>query len=151
MRIIFLLLFIISCSDTDTTGYDRRDEFPEEQQDNDSLFPFDSFDTRLSPTLRISGVVCEGGEIVDSEGRTYGCIEDQWLVTVDNINFCTPEGCTEIEVRPIIAVLQSLTGGGEVQFFEIVPAIPVSDRIEDSLDNVLVRFDQNSDPIVVFE
>lgn len=149
MRLILLLLFFISCSDT--TGYDRRAEFPQEEVDNDSLFPFDSFDTRLSPNLRISGIVCEGGEIVDSGGRTFGCIEDQWLVTVDNINFCTPEGCTEVEVQPIIAVLQSLTGTGEVQFFEIAPAIPVSDRIEGSLDNVLVRLDQDADPIVVFE
>lgn len=148
MRILFFCLFIlVSCSDN--TGYDHNDGLSREE--NDSFFPFTSFDTRLTTNLAISGTVCQGDEIVESQGRTYGCERDSWLVIVDNVNFCTPEGCTEVEVRPIIAGLQSRNGGDRTQFFDILPAIPVDDRIEGILDDVLVRYTVSEEPVVVLD
>lgn len=148
MHFIFIFLFLfLSC--TDNTGYNRNDNLSREEEG--SFFPFNSFSTRLSPKLLISGTLCQGGEVVDSEGRTYGCERESWLVIVDDVNFCTPEGCTEVEVRPFIAGLQARNGGADTQFFEIVPAIPISSRTEDILDDVLIRYTVSEEPVVVYD
>lgn len=148
--LLIFLFFIFSCSDD--TGYDANNGMSREEDGNDSAFPFTQFNTRLTNNLAISGTVCEGDEVVDSEGRTYGCDPDSWLVVVDNVNFCTPEGCTVVEVRPIIAGLQSRSGGGGgTQFFDIVPAIPVDDDVDDILEDVLVIFNDTEDAVVVFD
>lgn len=148
---LLLVTFFLLCSCSDNTGYDHNNDISREDDGADSAFPFTTFNTRLTNNLAISGTVCEGGEVVESEGRTFGCERDSWLVVVDNINFCTPEGCTEVEVRPVIAVLQSRSGNGEIQFFNIVPAIPVNDDTENILEDVVVQFSSTEDAIVIFE
>lgn len=150
MRLLFIFLFFLFAC-TNDTGYDHNNGVSREEGGRDSDFPFAHFNTRLTNHLAVSGTVCEGGEIAESEGRTFGCERDQWLVVVDNINFCTPEGCTEVEVRPVIAVLQSRSGGGDSQFFDLMPAIPVNSDTEDILEDVLVKFSNLEDPVVVFE
>lgn len=149
MRFIFSILFILLSCSSDNTGYDGNGNLSREE--DGSLFPFTSFNTRLTPELLISGRLCQGEEVVESEGRTYLCERDSWLVVVDDINFCTPEGCTEVEVRPIIAGLLSRNGGAETQFFEIVPEIPVRGRAEDILEDVLLRYTVSTEPVVVFD
>lgn len=142
------LLLFFGC--TNDTGYDHNNDVSREENGGGSDFPFTNFSTRLTNSLAISGTVCEGGEVAESDGRTFGCERDQWLVVVDNINFCTPEGCTEVEVRPIIAALQSRSGGGDSLFFDLVPAIPVNDDTENILEDVLVKFG-DVDALVIFE
>ncbi len=150
MRLLLLfLLFLFSCSDD--TGYDLNNDMAREEGGSDSAFPFSNFNTRLTNNLAVSGTVCAGGEVVEADGRTFGCERDSWLLVVDNVNFCTPEGCTDVEVRPIIAVLQSRSGGDRTEFFDIVPAIPVSNDTENILEDILVKFNDTENAVVIFE
>lgn len=144
MKWVVLLMLLLSC--TNDTGYNGN---VGQEETEGTLFPFSSFSTRLSNNLLISGTKCEGGEVADFEGRTFGCEPEQWLVIVDDVNRCTPEGCTTVEVRPMIAELLFFTGDGNINFFTITPSIPLSADSERHLEEVLLRVDQTSGAIVV--
>jgi hypothetical protein len=145
MKIVLLLALLISC--TDDTGYSV---FPRAEQEARDPLPFLTFSTRLSNELSISGKRCLGNEVTDFEGVTYGCESEQWLIIVDHINNCTPEGCTSVAVKPTIAELLPVTGDSVNSFFEIAPVIPVSNEAETLLESVFLRVDNTSQPTVVF-
>lgn len=143
----FITLFFVSaCSDD--TGYSLTNN-PINEEDPSSINR--NFDTRLTNKLRIKGVVCLGGEQTDVEGQTYTCTGGDYLVTVDDVNYCTPEGCTDVFVSPIIASLLA-TGddGSGSNYFDIVPSIEVSEHVEDILEDVYVRSRANEN-IVLFK
>lgn len=116
-----------------------------------------SFSTRLSNTLFIAGVRCLGGETTEVTGedgttRIFVCREGQWLVTVDNINTCTPGGgCTEVGVLPVISSLTRTSPSDPPRqcSFNINPISPISSEQRDILEDHQVRFFQNQDPIVI--
>lgn len=65
---------------------------------------FFSFERRVSPTLSFSGRLCTGEEIDVADVRTFQCESNlQWIVEVDDSNFCTPESCTDFDVPSVIA------------------------------------------------
>jgi hypothetical protein len=144
--LLFIFFLIISCGG-DITGYSN-DELGEQRQEDSGL---PDFSTRLTNNLLIEGERCRGGEATESEGQVFICEADQWLITVDNINTCTPEGCTDIKVIPIIAQLIGVSTQGNTDFFDIAPAIPVSEQVDDTLENVTVRFRSNEVPLVLFK
>jgi hypothetical protein len=109
-----------------------------------------NFNTRLTNQLLISGTRCLGGETVDAEGQTHTCDSGNYLVTVDNVNTCTPEGCTDVIVEPIIAGLLGPGSSDSSNFFEIVPISPVSNPVEGILENVLLRTRPLEAPRVIF-
>jgi hypothetical protein len=109
------------------------------------------FKTRLSTELAIEGEKCFGGEVVQSEDRVFTCQQGQWLIVVDNINNCTPEGCTEILVPPIIATLRRGVSQGSTTFYDMIPLTPVNDEVSGILAGVSVRFSSNEEPRVQFK
>lgn len=143
--VLFFFTLLISC--TDDTGYSV---FPRAEQEARDPLPFLTFSTRLSNELLISGTRCLGSEVTDFEGVTYGCENDQWLIIIDHINICTPEGCTSVEVKPTIAELLPVTGDSINSFFEIAPVIPVSGETGARLESVFLRVDNTVQPTVVF-
>lgn len=145
MKIVLFLTLLISC--TDNTGYST---FPRIEEEARDPFPFQVFNTRLTNELQISGTKCLGHEVADAEGVTYICEENQWLVIVDHVNTCTPEGCTEVAISPTIAELLPATGDSINAFFEIAPVIPVSGETAANLERVLLRVDNTGQPTVVF-
>jgi hypothetical protein len=146
IALIFLLLTSFSCAE-DFRGYSN-DELGQ-QQTNTSDLP--NFTSRLTNELLVAGEKCFGGEVVNSEGQAFTCQFSQWLITVDNVNDCTPEGCTEVFVPPVIGTLRRSSTQGGGTFFDILPAIPVSPEISSILGSVIVRFSVNEDPRVQFE
>lgn len=148
MKTLFFAVFLIMSCSSDETGYSLANN-PSNEEDPSSINR--NFDTRLTNRLRISGTVCQGGEQTDVEGQTYTCTGGDYLVTVDDVNFCTPEGCTDVFVSPIIASLLA-TGddGAGSNYFDIVPSIEVSEHVEDILEDVYVRSRENEN-IVLFK
>lgn len=142
MKWMLLLCFLVSC--TDNTGYTN--QIPAREETTFAQY----FSTRLTNQLLISGSRCQGTESTDSEGVTYFCNRDEWLVVVDYFNSCTPEGCTEIDVRPIIALLVNPRGDRFNTFFEIAPVIPVTRETTAYLESVFLRVDNTGQATVVF-
>lgn len=137
---------ISSC--LDNTGYSLTNN-PINEEDSSNINR--NFDTRLTNNLRIKGVLCFGGEQTDVEGQTQTCTGGDYLVTVDDVNYCTPEGCTDVFVSPIIASLLAFGSDGSTSnYFDIVPSIQVSEHIQDVLETVYVR-SRNNDNIVLFK
>ncbi len=102
----------------------------------------DSFSTRLNSELLISGNRCDG----------ENCPEGKWLVIVDNVNTCSPDGaCTEIGVNPIEAELRKVdvTSPTTLSFYNIIPDDSASDEQQNILEDHWVRFDLNGDPVVL--
>lgn len=146
MRFLLMLFLLSSCGDE--TGYSNKNQgIPQEEQSTDIR----RFSTRLTNNLLISGERCFGGEQTDVEGQTYTCTAGDYLVTVDNINSCTPEGCTEVKVVPVIGSLLTTGGdGGTTTFFDIVPSIVVSSQTASILETVQLR-SRNGDNAVLFK
>ena len=144
--LFILLLTTWSCAE-DFRGYSNDDLG--QQQTTTTTLP--DFNTRLSTELAIEGEKCFGGEVVQAEDRAYSCRLGQWLIIVDNVNRCTPEGCTEILVPPIIASLRGGLSQSSAIFYDIVPATPISDEVSGILAGVSVRFSENEDPRVQFK
>lgn len=141
-----MLFLFYSC--TDNTGYNNRPVFTEDETTSD--FDFFSFSTRLRNDLLISGTKCRGGESADFRGQSYICEREQWLIIIDNLNSCSPEGCTEVEVQPFIVSLLIESSDRLNRFFVIYPDIPVSQQTEDILESVLVRVNNSSQADIVF-
>lgn len=120
-----------------------------EEREEDNNLP--NFSTRLTNNLLISGEQCSGDESTESQGRTFNCESTEWLITVDNLNFCTPEGCKEVQVVPVIGILIPTSSQSETIFFDIAASIPVSDTITNILNSITVRFQQNQTPLVHFK
>lgn len=146
----FLIILLFVACGGDGKGFDVNGDRANEE-DTSPFPPLDDFSTRLSNSLLIAGKLCKGTETTDAEGQTLQCLPGQWLVTVDNVNSCTPEGCTEVEVIPVIAELVSITGDGNSIFYDIEPLPPVSETTEGILDRVQVRFRFNEDPLVLYK
>lgn len=108
------------------------------------------FNTRLNSDLLISGKECRGGEFSGVSHKN--CLQGQWLLTVDDINHCSPHGaCTEAFVFPFIAELIKMksSSNNEVSYYRIRPKdrITVSERA--TLFMYWVRFDLNGEATVV--
>jgi len=150
MKKILMLLTLValaSCGDDNDDDNDLLNEqLPQEEEVTD-------FSTRLTNSLLIAGRRCEGGETTtDANGATVTCDRDQWLITVDNVNTCTPGGaCTEIGVVPFIAELdrEDRVSIPEYTFFEIDPLSAVTPAQDSTVDNYLVRFDINDEEATV--
>lgn len=117
-----------------------------------------SFSTRLSNNLLISGERCRGGEtvevIVNGETQEFVCRDDQWLFTVDNINTCTPIGCTEVGIPKVIGTLirdEDSSNPPEQCTFEMVAISPIGEQRREILDDHDVRFTVEGEPVVVPE
>ncbi|MCM2349256.1 MAG: hypothetical protein NDI69_04490 [Bacteriovoracaceae bacterium] len=118
-----------------------------------------AFNTRLSNNLLIRGVKCTGGEtteVINNDGtvRVFVCRPGQWLVTVDNINTCSPAGgCTEIGVAPVISVLERTSGSNppEQCHYEMEPISPVTPDQRQIMDHHEVIFYDDRDPQVIRE
>lgn len=116
-----------------------------------------SFNTRLSNNLLISGFKCAGGEtteVVNSDGttRVFVCRQGQWMVTIDNINSCTPAGgCTEVGVTPVISVLDRTSGSNppEQCHYDMEPISPISPQQRLIMDHHEVIFYSDRDPRVI--
>lgn len=143
---LFLLFTLVSCGE-DFRAYSNN-ELGEERSDTSNL---PDFSTRLSLNLLIEGRKCFGGETVESQGRVFSCTLGQWLVVVDNLNSCTPEGCTEIEVLPVIGILNRSSVLNDVEFYDIEAIIPVAQEISDILSGVTVQFARSQAPRVQFK
>ncbi len=118
---------------------------PQEEQAQD-------FSTRLESNLAFSGTECDGEETTEYEGETFTCERDQWLITVDNVNTCNGDACTEVAVSPIIARLarRNIVSAPEYSFYRIVPISPVNTRQFQDIKRVWVRTDMNGDTEVVY-
>lgn len=149
LKILMLmsLVFMVSCGSDDDDDNDDivNEQIPQEEEVR-------SFSTRLSNTLLVAGVRCEGSETVELNGTTYTCNRNEWLVTIDDVNTCTDGGaCTEIGVPPFIAELDrdDRIAIPEYTYFEIDPKSPVTPSQDRVTDQVHVRFDLNSDEATV--
>lgn len=147
MRIILICLINIFLSGCGGESYSNHQLGEAREEDNN----LPDFSTRLTNTLLIAGDQCAGGEETVSQGQSFVCDATEWLITVDNINVCTPEGCTEVGVVPIIGILVPTSSQGDSDFFDIDPSIPVDQNIRDLLETVTVRFRQNEQPLVLFK
>jgi hypothetical protein len=146
MKTLYLLLFfVISCSDN--TGYSLANNPTNEEEPR---VPIERFSTRLNNNLLIAGIRCNGGEQTDNEGQTYTCLAGDYLITVDNINYCTPEGCTDVNVIPVIASLIGTGGDAVTAFYDIRPVNEVSSAQAAILEDVQVR-SRNDEDIVLFK
>ena len=147
LALILSLAALVSCGGDDDDNDDPENEqFPQEEN-------VSSFSTRINNNLLIAGTRCEGSETTtDSGGRTVTCARNQWLITLDNVNTCTPAGaCTEIGVIPFVAELDRVdrVTVPEYTFFEIDPISSVSATQANTVDDYLVRFDINDEEATV--
>lgn len=95
--------------------------------------------------------MCQGGEQTDVDGQTQTCTGGDYLVTVDDVNYCTPEGCTDVFVSPIIATLLATgSDGSTTNYFDIAPTTEIPAHTEDILERVYVRSRENEN-IVLFK
>jgi hypothetical protein len=120
----------------------ERSNPPDEDQDPSPAPREDSFSTRLNSKLLISGAKCMG----------ENCSQGKWLVVVDNVNNCSPDGaCTEIGVPPIEAELRKadIPTPTTLSFYNIIPDEDVSEEKKDILKDHWVRFDLNGEPEVL--
>lgn len=150
MKIKYLSLIFILClgllaacgSDNDDDSNDRS---PQEEVAED-------FSTRLNDNLLVAGTKCNGSETVESNGQTFTCDRDEWLITIDNVNTCNDNVCTEAEVMPFIAELDltDIISIPEYGFFEIDPDSPVTPAQQAVINDVYVRFNLNGDTDVVY-
>lgn len=113
------------------------------------------FQTRLNPKLSFEGTKCFGGEEVeimeDEVSRVISCEKDQWIITVDNKNYCNEEFCTEIYNYPFTAELKQINfpSAAEYTFHSIVPFTKVDESTQQDLRTHIVRFDPNGEPVVL--
>jgi hypothetical protein len=105
---------------------------------------------RPANDLLVAGVSCDGGEAAEAQGGSFRCERGQWLVTIDAENYCTPEGCTAVEVRPFIAYLARTAIEGPSELFTVEPEIPVTPETGDVLERVYVRNDAAGGAAVIF-
>lgn len=141
---ILSLVVITACGGGGSYGGGTSSGAPTEQEEQQ----ISNFSTRINNQLLIAGSLCDGTQTTtDSSGQTVTCGVDQWLITLDTINTCTDGGaCTEVAVIPFVADLtpSDRPATPEAFFFDIEPASPVSSAQASTIDNFLVRVDQNT-------
>lgn len=148
IALVLSLSALVACGgDDDDNGNGLENEqFPQEEN-------VSSFSTRINNNLLIAGSRCNGSETAtDSGGVVVTCEKDQWLITIDNVNVCTPDGaCTEIGVIPFIAELDrsDRVSIPDETFFEIDPISEVTPAQTDIADDYLVRFDLDNEEATV--
>lgn len=147
ITMLLLLAALVSCgSDNDDDDDIVNEQLPQEEE-------ISNFSTRINNNLLIAGTRCEGTETTtDANGATVTCARDQWLITLDNVNTCTPAGaCTEVGVVPFVAELDRTdrVTVPEYTFFEIDPLSAVTAAQENTIDDYLVRFDLNDEQATV--
>jgi hypothetical protein len=156
--IMTLLNLLIACgSDDDDDAMAQLPGNDSEQEESTDCPVASDFNTRLSENLLIAGKKCVGGEtttVISSNGemQIFICQSEQWLVTFDYINTCTPEGlCTEVGVFPVVANLEpnSNSEAPEECFFNFIPVSPVSPQQLPYIEQYQVRFIQDQEPIVI--
>lgn len=143
MKALVLFLVILASCGYNKDGNDYQSaQTPQEEAVTD-------FSTRINNNLLIAGKRCNGGETTtDANGATVTCPRDQWLITLDNINQCTPGGsCTEVGVVPFVATLERTdrVTVPEFTFFSINPQSSITNGQATTINNFLVRFDLNNE------
>ncbi len=115
-----------------------------------------SFSTRLSGQLLISGQRCLGGEttqvMIEGQEIIIHCPTGKWLVVVDNINRCSPEGqCTEVAVSPVVTALRKSNHptASTLAFYNFIPRSPLSVAQAVIMKRHWVRFNLNGEPLVL--
>jgi hypothetical protein len=107
-----------------------------------------NFSTRINDQLLIAGTQCQGGETTtDANGLSATCLQNQWLITLDDTNTCTNgASCTQFVVTPFIAdlVLNTTPGVPGVSFYDIVPVSSVTDHQTSTIQTFFVRVDQTT-------
>lgn len=150
MNFKYLTLSMFMCLGLFTScGYQETDTHykptPQEEQAQD-------FSTRLSDKLLIAGTKCNGNETTEYGGQTYNCKLGEWLITIDNVNSCTPQGaCTEVGIIPIVGELDlaDIVSIPELSYFKIDAKTPVTSEQQTILNNVYVRFNTNGETKVI--
>lgn len=142
MRYLFIVLLLTSCGEDYSYGRHRVLEQEE------APLTIETFSTRLSNNLLISGKRCDGSEVETRHNETFFCQEGDFLVTVDTTNFCTPEGCTSVSVEPIIATLRA-SGGDSVSTFFVFDTTTNGDASA-ILDSVWLRVREGEAPKIVY-
>lgn len=139
---ILCLAALTACGGDDDDNDLVNEQLPQEEEVSE-------FSTRINNNLLIAGRRCEGAETTtDANGATVTCEKDQWLVTLDDVNTCTPGGgCTEIGVIPFVAELDRVDRVTipEYTFFEIDPLSAITPSQASVIDDYLVRFDLNDE------
>lgn len=110
------------------------------------------FSTRLNDTLSISGEKCRGNETTESYGNGDLCNAGQYLISIDNVNFCTNNICTTNVVTPIVAeLINSNNQTDGITLFEINAISVTTSTQENILDSVLVQSDSLGNGFVFFK
>ena len=158
---------LISCGDRNDGNNPDLPQLEEATDDNaDSGYPpightipavpwSNAFSTRIDPGLALSGIKCLGTEVIEIYWRgdsvLYKCRQDQWLIVIDEKNYCDATGCTEIMVPSFLADLR-LAGTNpakNVAFYHIRPKSPIDLETWRIVHRYWVRFPKNADPQVV--
>lgn len=144
--VIISLAGLAACGSSDDDDDDIENVVNEQLPQEERI---KEFSTRLNNNLLIAGRRCEGSETTtDNTGATVTCEKDQWLITLDDVNTCTPGGaCTEIGVIPFVAELDR-SDRVEIprySYFEVDPLSRVTPNQEQKIDDYLVRFDLNEE------
>ena len=131
---------------------ERNRVFPEQEETPSTTqeAPFREFSQRLSSDLAIYGERCTEGENFEIQTRNglrnMSCGKNQWVIFIDNINSCDPQGsCTEIGVFPIFAKLvrADVISASTISFWDIIPVTRIHSPLSDLLKDYWVKFDLN--------
>lgn len=145
-----LLLLAVACGDDGYGGGSSRSDPPQTEEVTEPV----DFSTRLNNQLLIAGENCSGGETTEVNGERVICSSNQWLITIDNVNTCSPSGaCTEVGIFPIIGeVQQNDIVDPTFRFFTIIPRSEITIQQQNILNDVQVRSDlSGGNAVVVFK
>lgn len=150
MRLLLFLFIVTGCAEDFSGGTRWLDEVQEEEQ---IAPPPQTFNTRLTPTLLVSGEICQGDETILVDNIFYNCDPLQYLVKIDNVNTCDSSGrCTGFEIKPFIAdLIKNSTETPGFSVFDIDQDSPTTGEQEDVLDTVGVKSDVNGNAFVFFK
>lgn len=149
--IFFTLVFLCQGCAEDFSGGTR--VFDEIQAEEQIAPPPQKFETRLSPTLLVSGVICRGDETIIFEDVTYECEARQYLVKIDDVNTCQSSGvCTNFAVPAFIAdLVKARTETPGFSVFDIDPDSPTEGNQDNVIDVVGVKSDVLGNALVFFK
>lgn len=102
-----------------------------------------SFSTRLSSTLLVSGDKCRGDETTEPYGNGVICQAGQYLIFVDDVNICSNDICTNNVVIPIVGELNDTNAGTPgFSVYEIETKSRTTPTQDNILNSLLVRSDE---------